>query len=685
MKSYKCWIATLCVAIVFYSGGAVFANTNGLEANDEASLSYLREFSMFKRDIYSSSAFFCTFATEDDCAPLFLSLARKQQKHMNALKDLLVFYGISDPLLSEEHGDYSEGFLDDDDLNIRTFVGWMPSYTFILENVAYLEEMNIRDLRLAIDETDEHRLISAYTKLISDNYVHLLQLASILHDDPLDYTSQILGAEEVEQILLDAMDLESKFTINAGLNDAWYDSATDGQGFMISVFEDKGTVFLAWFTFDTELPGAGSTANLGDAGQRWLTAEGEFDGSQAELVVYSSSGGLFNAALPVPELNEVGSIILQFDDCFTGMVSYDLPEYGESGSIPIERTASDNIALCQAMNPAVLSSVDVGGNATERASESCYISEGEVPAEYSRLFAVWGNGSNDVFAVGGSGTILHFDGTNWTPMAWGGGFGFEGVWGSSGNDVYAVGGADGFGLAYGIILHYDGSCWREVFSTTEYQFTDVWGSNENDVFAATSRGPVLHFDGTGWEPMESGTETMDGTGGVWGTGADNVLAVGGDTIWRYDGNSWQSMATVNANSLRRVWGSSTTDVFAVGANYTPSQTEAAVWHYDGSSWKFMPSDIEGMRWSVWGSSANNVFAVGDRSGKGLISHYDGIDWKTLLVDNTPTLQGVWGSSANDIFAVGGGARNGFCCSGAGTILHFDGTAWQTIMEYGQFK
>jgi hypothetical protein len=463
------------------------------------------------------------------------------------------------------------------------------------------------------------------------------------------------------------------FVINPGLNDAWYDPLTDGQGFTISVFEDKGTIFLTWFTYDTELPVPGVTAILGDPGQRWLTAQGAFEGAQAELAVYSASGGLFDSALPTPELSPVGSILLEFDDCYTGTITYELPGIGRSGSIPIERMASDNIALCEMLSPSVTP------------SGSCYISEGGLPTVLSSLFAVWGSGSNEVFAVGGSGTILRYDGTSWIPMTWGGNFAFEGVWGSSGTDVYAVGGFDGFGLASGIILHYDGYCWRRVYSTADFQFTDVWGSSARDVFATTSRGPVLHYDGNAWRPMNSGTEAMDGLSGVWGTGADDVYAAGGNEIWHYDGSSWQLMTVVNANALRRVWGSSATDVFAVGSNYTPYGAEAAVWNYDGTSWKFMPSDTEGVRWSVWGSGPNNVYAVGDESDAGLISHYNGIDWKTTHVADTPSLQGVWGSSANDIYAVGGGARNGFCCTGRGTILHFDGNSWQTVMEDGQFK
>jgi len=66
------------------------------------------------------------------------------------------------------------------------------------------------------------------------------------------------------------------FQINAGLNDAWYDPETAGQGFLITVFPDIGQMFLAWFTYDVERPGEGVTAQLGEPGHRWLTAQGPY-------------------------------------------------------------------------------------------------------------------------------------------------------------------------------------------------------------------------------------------------------------------------------------------------------------------------------------------------------------------------------------------------------------------------
>lgn len=58
--------------------------------------------------------------------------------------------------------------------------------------------------------------------------------------------------------------------INAGLNDAWFNPDTAGQGFFITVFPQTGKLFLAWFIYDTERPAAGTPTLFGDPGHRRL-------------------------------------------------------------------------------------------------------------------------------------------------------------------------------------------------------------------------------------------------------------------------------------------------------------------------------------------------------------------------------------------------------------------------------
>jgi len=141
------------------------------------------------------------------------------------------------------------------------------------------------------------------------------------------------------------------FKINPGLNDAWYNPATDGQGFLVTVFPDIQEMFVAWFTFDTERPPEDVTAQLGDPGHRWLTAQGSYDGDSATLTILVTEGGVFDAAQPPATTDPAGdgTMTLEFADCTEGLVSYEITSLGISGEIPIQRIAPDNISLCETL------------------------------------------------------------------------------------------------------------------------------------------------------------------------------------------------------------------------------------------------------------------------------------------------------------------------------------------------
>lgn len=141
------------------------------------------------------------------------------------------------------------------------------------------------------------------------------------------------------------------FEINAGLNDAWYNPVTDGQGFFVTVYPDAGLIFLSWFTYDTTLPPEGATANLGDPGHRWLTAVGTYAGNQAVLNVTFTSNGLFDTPTEVVNSSDgQGTITLTFDDCLSGTVEYDLTPIDQAGTVPIVRIVNDNVALCETLD-----------------------------------------------------------------------------------------------------------------------------------------------------------------------------------------------------------------------------------------------------------------------------------------------------------------------------------------------
>jgi uncharacterized protein YkwD len=160
-----------------------------------------------------------------------------------------------------------------------------------------------------------------------------------------------IGCLAVAPCLLPPEGQAADFEINAGLNDAWINPATAGQGFQISVFPASKSLFLTWFTFDTVRPPAEVGAMLGEPGHRWLAAQGSYDGDTAVLTLYVTRGGVFNAAEPVPatDPNGDGSITLKFSGCNAGLLSYQITSLGLAGQIPIQRIVTDNVPACESL------------------------------------------------------------------------------------------------------------------------------------------------------------------------------------------------------------------------------------------------------------------------------------------------------------------------------------------------
>ena len=140
----------------------------------------------------------------------------------------------------------------------------------------------------------------------------------------------------------------------------------------------------------------------------------------------------------------------------------------------------------------------------------------------SNFYDIWGSSSNDVFAVGGDGSILHYDGNSWSAMSSGTVRNLKSVWGSSSSDVFAVGNE-------GTILHYDGTSWTAMTtaSSTSPTFFDIWGSSSSDVFAVGSQGSIMHYDSNSWSAMFSGTvhtlKGIDSGSGVFTVGDSGTI------------------------------------------------------------------------------------------------------------------------------------------------------------------
>jgi hypothetical protein len=260
-------------------------------------------------------------------------------------------------------------------------------------------------------------------------------------------------------------------------------------------------------------------------------------------------------------------------------------------------------------------------------------------SEY-HLRGVSGTSFSDVFAVGGSGTIIHFDGNTWRTMESGTANTLEGIHMSTSGLI-----AGGF---EGTVLIYNQGIWEQIDSGVEIRLNDV-GGTPNESYIVGRDATVIHYDGYRCELMN--TEATTHLYHVWGSSSTDVFAVGkAGTILHYDGNSWESMESGTTNSIHGVWGTSPTNVFAVGG-------QGLIIHYDGQSWQPMNSSTSVTLRGVWGRSSNDVYVVGH---EGTILHYDGNDWLPMnsakeAVSSLPTdnqnLWTLWGDDS-DIFVVG---------------------------------
>ena len=273
------------------------------------------------------------------------------------------------------------------------------------------------------------------------------------------------------------------------------------------------------------------------------------------------------------------------------------------------------------------------------------------PAEIRGL---WGSSPSDIFGVGSSGAIIHYDGNTWVAMQSPTSVHLFSAWGTSGQNVFAVG-------DFATILHYDGVSWSLMENPgstccdngAETTFRAVWGSSESNVYAVGRSLNIYRYDGTVWTASPHGAIT-DGIWDVWGSSANNVFAVGQagngiTTILNNNGSSgWQYMPFAETVSLYSLWGVDEDDIFAVGVKHV-SGNPGAILHFDGVSWTAMSNPGPEHLYGVWGTSANDVFAVGLR---GVIHHYDGTGWAPMTSGTTQGLWDAWGGSFAEIFASG---------------------------------
>ena len=188
------------------------------------------------------------------------------------------------------------------------------------------------------------------------------------------------------------------------------------------------------------------------------------------------------------------------------------------------------------------------------------------------VFGVWGSAPDDVWAVGGfagrEGFIWHWDGETFSDVALPADLPRtdEGeipalfkVWGRGADDVWVVGGL-------GTILHFDGDAWKVVPSgVTDTLFTVTGTADDVLAVGGANEGVVLRGGTAGFErdtppdaPLLQGI-TVDHDGVVWVAGANGYTA-------RHDGR-WSTVdlgLAAAPQSIHALWADRAGDLWAVG-------------------------------------------------------------------------------------------------------------------------
>ncbi len=230
------------------------------------------------------------------------------------------------------------------------------------------------------------------------------------------------------------------------------------------------------------------------------------------------------------------------------------------------------------------------------------------------------------------------------------------LWAVRPESVWAAGG-------HGRLFHYHDSKWQRHDTHAKATLHGVWAASDEHVFAVGDDNTLVRRRPSGWERSRDPGSHGDWRG-VWGTSPVNVVAVGSgpgdgsDTNWavtRYNGHRWTRMelpelAELAPDDFRRlarqrlqaIWGSSSSDVFAVGSH-------GLILHHNGHRWELMESPTQQDLLSVWGSGPEDVWAVGRNHTR---LHYDGERWSPLA----PPLTTAYSSLADLAKQVGGSHR-----------------------------
>jgi len=228
----------------------------------------------------------------------------------------------------------------------------------------------------------------------------------------------------------------------------------------------------------------------------------------------------------------------------------------------------------------------------------------------------------------------------------------------------------------GTILQWNGNKWASVVSPVTLDLTSVSIGSANSGWTV-SGDKVLNWDGTNWSQV-AGSPNLPFQGvdadanNAWMVGGYMVCSPNCDDlagfISQWNGSSWSTYYSQH-KYLYAIDMLSTTDGWAVGDIYDPSNPLPAIIRWDGVKWNNQTHPAVRGLYDISALDSNNAWAVGaDTNYDCTLQRWDGISWTSYTCPaGVSFLSAVSMVSANDVWAVGGD-----------DIIHWDGNNWTRL-------
>lgn len=291
-----------------------------LSAAETTTLTFMREEEKLARDAYLT--FYSRYGTM-----VFANVARSEQRHMDAVRVVMDRYSVPDPISSDAVGVFTNPVLAD--LYVDLTAQGETSLLEALKAAALIEEIDIRDLRLAIAETNRADVALMYQNLEAGSHNHLNGFVTQIQFLGVSYQAQLLSQSDVDDIL-------DRPTMTAERSDGgWIVVGHSHEGITIDV-TTNGQVVVYWMTYDNQ------------GNQVWLFGmSDEIVESEINLAMSRYSGPQFGPDFnPADVVGEQwGTLKIRFIDCTHAEASYE-SLFGNA-DIALERIYFSNGANCQ--------------------------------------------------------------------------------------------------------------------------------------------------------------------------------------------------------------------------------------------------------------------------------------------------------------------------------------------------